>query len=256
VSRVTEPILRRARDDFVALSRGHHLFNFLVGVLGAAGAALAELAPSDASTLTKVLFAGGTAFGAFLASYVLTFVWTFLRTPLRQRREAIEILTLDDPQPIMIIEPALDERQGSRITDKRDRLGQPVLADDRLLIAFLRVYNGQEQGDEAATARHVLPEVKIFDGHAEVYHWKGWDELAYREFTTVQEEHAFWLAAKWRNQPGWFVIRHKNATPVKALPEGEYRVEFTLRGYFPDNPLRREFSLTASGDGLGLRPID
>jgi len=250
----TEGFLRRGWRDFVTLSRGHYAFNILVGVAGAAGAAAAELAPADATTAGRFLFTGATALGAFLVSYLLTLGWSVLRAPFRQRRELIDFLDpgKTDFRPELMTVPGVETRSGAHDSGKKDRFGQPVLAEDTMRVAQIRVFNGQEHGGEAASAKHVIPELRVYGGDDLVFHWKGWDTTAWRDFTTGQEEHALWIAAKWESEAECFVIRTQNAEAVKLLPAGSYRVELILRCHFPDGPIRREFTLVNHGAAAGL----
>lgn len=253
----TEPMLKRGWHDFLELSRGHPAFNVLVGLLGALGSGVTELAPNDASTGARVLFAALTALCAFALSYLLTLAWSIARAPFRQRRELIAFADPDrlTHQPILITEPALETRSGRWASDERDRLGMPKLVEDQKLLALIRVFNAQEEGGEQASAKHVIPELSIFDGKECVFNWKGWDVLAWREFTTGHEEHALWIAAKWKGRSGFDIIRTSDAQAIKTLTDGSYRVELILRGYFPESPIRRDFTLTSHGPNADLELV-
>jgi hypothetical protein len=214
--------------------------------MAAIGAGVGALAPSDASGNERFLLAALAALAAPLLAYAVALLWSLLRAPFRQRRELITRLTGMDavPQPVMAMVPEIDRRERKPISYEGSYF---------LSVAFVRVYNAQEFGGEEGTARNVTPEVKVFGpGDQLLFHQKGWDQMASRDFTTGQEEHALWIAAKREKDEGCFLIQQQDATSVKALSDGVYSVEVTLRGYLPNGPVTEHFVLTSQGLESGL----
>ena len=232
----TSAIRVRAWHDFIGVMRSHQ-FNFVLALMSALGAGIGALAPSDASSGRRFLTAALAALLTSLIAYLVALIWSFVRAPFRQRRELIEHLTTSDPLPIMVMEPAIDIRNIERpIFD--DKTSEPEIIQDRLFIAFVRVYNAQDLGGEKATAQHITPEVEIFaPGDRLVFHYKGWDTIAWRDFTASQEEHALWLAAKWESESGCFVTRGIEAKPLKSLPDNAYSIKVTSNASSTRAPL-------------------
>jgi hypothetical protein len=85
-----------------------------------------------------------------------------------------------------------------------------------------------------------------------VFHHKGWDISAWRDFTTSQEEHALWLVAKRQDSKGCFLIGEQGATPVKHLNDDAYVAEITLRGFLPHGPIHKRFVFSSQGSGTDL----
>jgi hypothetical protein len=242
----TAAIRKRGWADFQHLIRDHR-FRLFATTMAALGAGVGALAPSDAAAATRFLVAALAALGAPLLAYSIALLWSFIRAPFRQRKELIAHLARSEsaPQPLMRMEAAVDVKDVFSIN-----LGsQPK----QLSVAFVRVYNAQELGGPGATAEHVTPEVKVYaPGDELVFHHKGWDVNAWRDFTTSQEEHALWLIAKQRDADGCYIIREETAKPVKRLNDGTYVAEITLRGYMPDGPIRKRFVFTSRGSGTDL----
>jgi hypothetical protein len=219
IAAASQPIPRRAWRDFRQRIRGHG-FNLLLAVLTVLGGAAGAIAPADASTAEKALTTVLAGLAAIVLSYLLALLWSLCRAPFRQRSELIELHNPDDkPQPILVMKPAIEIREEKGIS-----FGG-TSGPGRCFVAFIRVFNAQEQGGPAATAEHVTPELKVFNGAGEtIYERKGWDEgLVSRQFTTSQEEHALWLAAKWERRSGCDLIEEKKAKRVKALSDGASR---------------------------------
>jgi hypothetical protein len=242
----TSSIRARAWVDFERLIRTHR-FRIFAAVLAAVGAGVGAMAPSDVSTGRRFLTAVILALAAPLLAYVIALLWSFSRAPFRQRRELIARLSSAEQmaRPLMTMEPQVDIRTSTEFG---------LLHETRhLSVAFIRVYNAQERGREEATAKHVSPEIKVFaPGDRLVFHHKGWDVKAWRDFTTGQEEHAFWLVAKRRDAEGCFIVQEENARSVMDLPDGVYVAELTLRGYMRESPIRKRFVFSSRGIGKDL----
>jgi hypothetical protein len=236
------PVRVRAWHDFHRLS-GTNRFTLLAATLAAVGAGIGAIVPTDISAAERFGTAVVLALGAPLLTYLVAFLWCFVVAPFHQRRELIAFFVdkTRAPQPLLTMEAAIEVRQGLSMSSVRES------------VAFVRVYNAQERGGAAATAEHVSPEVKVYGtDKALLYHHKGWDINAWRDFTTNGEEHALWLAAKQRDQPDCYLIKRQDTTSVKSLATGIYLVEITLRGYRPEEPLRKRFVLTNAGPETDL----
>jgi hypothetical protein len=237
-------IRTRAWSDFQALSRSQR-FTVFAALIAAVGAGAGAIAPSDASTATRFLTGLVLALAAPLLAYSIALLWSLARAPFRQRRELISALDpADSPQPELRMEAAVDQRE-------RKPMGME--AKYQISVAFVRVFNAQEDGGEDATAEHVTPEIKIFGpGDKLISHHKGWDVNAWRDFTTGQEEHALWLVAKRRDQEGCFLIRQEDAAVEQRLADGAYVAEITLRGWHPKAPVRKRFVFSSRGVGTDI----
>jgi hypothetical protein len=163
----TSSIRARALTDFQSLSRAHR-FTVFTAVLLAVGAGVGAIAPTDVSAGKRFLTAVLLALAGPLLAYSAALLWSLLRAPFRQRRELIAHVARSQttPQPLLAMEAAIEQRNVN-----------PLSFDSRyhLSVAFVRVYNAQEEGGEAATAQHISPEVKIFGpGGQPISHHKGW----------------------------------------------------------------------------------
>lgn len=241
----TSSIRTRALIDFQRLSRTHR-FTAFAAVIAAVGAGVGAIVPDDVSIGERFLAAVLLALAAPLLAYSAALLWSVLRAPFRQRRELVAFTTRSQsgPQPLLRMETAIEHR------------GFPPMnfgSSHHLSVGFVRVYNAQEEGGEAATAEHVSPEIKIFNSDDKlISHHKGWDINAWRDFTTSQEEHALWLVAKQRDKEGCFLIRQQDASAVQHLADGTYVAEITLRGFRPSVPTCKRFVFSSCGPDTDL----
>jgi hypothetical protein len=222
---------------------GSHRFWKFDSFASIVGAAVGAIAPQDASAPLRVGYAVAAAAVTALLGAVLVYLISLARAPTRQRDEARREL-LDVSTARLVFKPGVDVEHipYSFVND----------ADSWRSIAKVRVYNEQERGGKRATAEHVSPELRILSNGTEVFGWKGWDTVAWREFTTSGEEHALWIASKVRGRPNGNAIKAQQEKLGTELPEGTFDVRVTLRGHNIE-PLEGRFTLTNPGAGGDLR---